>query len=232
MQLMDITAVEAAQTVHATTRKSCLNCHGGAGGGDGTKRGDMSSALIDPDPHTDVHMSSAGADLVCADCHAAGNHRVVGRGVDLRPNDVPGAPDLRRLPRRPATRRLQTAATARPRYPRRARRLPELPHSDLRQGRADGSGARLGGPALSDAACNGRGGWLPREDKQGDLVPDYRWFDGTSEVYYLTEPVGQRAAYCADDQEAESLGLQSGSSAYVLGMPNGGVASDGPSWRR
>jgi hypothetical protein len=30
-----------------------------------------------------------------------------------------------------------------------------------------------------------------------------------------------------DDQEAESLGLQSGSSAYVLGMPNGGVASDG-----
>ncbi len=87
--LMEISAVIAAQTVHATTRKSCLNCHGGAGGGDGTKRGDMSSALIDPDPHTDYHMSSAGAGLVCADCHAAGDHRVIGRGVDLRPNDVP-----------------------------------------------------------------------------------------------------------------------------------------------
>ncbi|MCG7947470.1 MAG: PKD domain-containing protein, partial [Candidatus Thiodiazotropha taylori] len=33
--------VSAAQSVHATTRKSCLNCHAKAGGGDGTKRGDL-----------------------------------------------------------------------------------------------------------------------------------------------------------------------------------------------
>lgn len=54
---MPITALEAAQNAHATTRKACLNCHGGAGGGDGTKRGDMSSALIDPSLSVDMHMS-------------------------------------------------------------------------------------------------------------------------------------------------------------------------------
>jgi hypothetical protein len=77
-------------------------------------------------------------------------------------------------------------------------------------------------------ACNGRGGWLPREDKAADLTPSYQWFDGTSEVYYLTEPVvGNVPTIALSDQEATSLGLALGSQAYVLGMPNGDVASDG-----
>jgi len=226
--LMDITAVEAARSVHPTTRQSCLNCHAGAGGGDGTKRGDLSSALIDPDPHTDYHMSSGGAGLVCADCHAAGNHRVLGRGVDLRPNDVP--------------ERLTCTSFHEDR-----------PHGDYdsRDGRArDTHAERLAcqtchiptfakvvatevsrdweDPHYSAKACNGRGGWLPREDKAADLTPSYQWFDGTSEVYYLTEPVvGNLPTIALSDQEAAGLGLASGSQAYVLGMPNGDVASDG-----
>ena len=60
---MPMSAVEAARGAHTTTRRSCLNCHAGAGGGDGTKRGDLSTALIDPPVSIDVHMSSRGADL-------------------------------------------------------------------------------------------------------------------------------------------------------------------------
>ncbi len=83
-------------------------------------------------------------------------------------------------------------------------------------------------PHYSDTACNGRGGWLPREDKAADLTPTYQWFDGTSEVYYLTEPVvGNVPTIALSNQEATSLGLAAGSDAYVLGMPNGSVASDG-----
>jgi hypothetical protein len=223
--LMEISAEEAARTVHPTTRKSCLNCHAGAGGGDGTKRGDMSTALIDPDPHTDYHMSSAGANLVCADCHDAGGHRVVGRGVDLRPNDVP--------------ERLQCSDCH-----------GERPHDDYssNDGRArDPHDERVAcqtchiptyakvvatevardweDPHYSDKACNGRGGWLPREDKLANLVPTYQWFDGTSEVYYLTEELTDVPQIALTNDETSSLGLAPGSMAYVLGMPNGDVAS-------
>lgn len=225
VELMSISALQAARTVHPTTRKSCLNCHAGAGGADGTKRGDMSTALIDPDPHTDYHMSSAGAGLVCADCHAAGDHRFIGRGVDLRPNDVPG--------------RLTCTSCHEDR-----------PHGDYdsRDGRARDTHAGhvacqschiptfakgvatevardWEDPHFSDAACNGRGGWLPREDKLSNVTPTYQWFDGTSEVYYLTEPLANVPRIPLSSQEAASLGLAAGSSAYVLGMPNGSVAS-------
>jgi hypothetical protein len=225
--LMPISATAAARTVHATTRRSCLNCHAGAGGGDGTKRGDMSTALVEPPPHVDVHMSSAGADLVCADCHAAGGHRVVGRGVDLRPNDVP--------------ERLQCSDCH-----------GQRPHDDYSSGDGrsrDTHAERVAcqtchiptfakvvatevardweDPHFSAAACNGRGGWLPREDKASDLVPTYQWFDGTSEVYYLTEDLTNVPRIALSGQEAASLGLPSGSDAYVLGMPNGSVAGAG-----
>ena len=225
--LMEISAVEAAQTVHATTRKSCLNCHAGAGGGDGTKRGDMSTALIDPDPHTDYHMSSAGAGLVCADCHAADDHRVIGRGVDLRPNDV--------------KERLTCQSCHEDR-----------PHGDYdsRDGRArDTHAGRVAcqschiptfakgvatevardweDPHFSAKACNGRGGWLPREDKASDLIPSYQWFDGTSDVYYLSEKLAAVPRIPLSGTESSALGLPPGSEAYVLGMPIGDVASDG-----
>ena len=223
--LMPISALEAARTVHATTRKSCLNCHAGAGGADGTKRGDMSTALIAPDTHIDYHMSDGGAGLVCADCHAAGNHRVLGRGVDLRPNDV--------------SERLTCAGCH-----------GERPHGDYdsRDGTARDTHAEhvacqschiptfakgvatevsrdWEDPHYSAAACNGRGGWLPREDKLADMIPTYQWFDGTSEVYYLTEPLAGVPQIPLSNQEASALGLPNGSQAYVLGMPNGDVSS-------
>jgi len=34
-------------------------------------------------------MSPEGADLSCAACHSAGNHRIAGRGIDLRQTEAP-----------------------------------------------------------------------------------------------------------------------------------------------
>ena len=69
-------------------KRQCLRCHANAGGGDGTKRGDLSSVSANPPLLSDVHMSPAGEDMTCAECHDAGNHKVTGRGLDLRENDV------------------------------------------------------------------------------------------------------------------------------------------------
>lgn len=77
------------QEVHKPTRANCLKCHANAGGGDAVKRGDLSMATItNSDPHFDVHMNTAGANLACQDCHTYSNHKVTGKGSDLRPTDL------------------------------------------------------------------------------------------------------------------------------------------------
>ena len=87
-------------------------------------------------------------------------------------------------------------------------------------------------PHPSAAACNGRGGWLPREDKGGldgaSLIPSYAWFDGTSEVYYLGEPLDGVPTVPLDADVAASFvgNFNAGDPAYVIGMPNGDVAGD------
>ena len=76
------------QNLQPPTRANCLKCHAKAGGGDGVKRGDLSLALIDNvDDHFDVHMNVLGPDLTCQDCHVFEQHRVIGKGSDLRPTD-------------------------------------------------------------------------------------------------------------------------------------------------
>jgi hypothetical protein len=85
---MTITMDEAVRTVHEPTRYNCLQCHARAGGGDAVKRGDLAMAHIaTTDSGFDVHMATTGADLRCQDCHHTSDHRVAGRGSDLRPTD-------------------------------------------------------------------------------------------------------------------------------------------------
>jgi hypothetical protein len=72
------------------TNIMCLRCHSASGGGPNFKRGDIEYTLAEPDREYDIHMSEDGAGLVCADCHAGQDHRVVGRGSDLVATDSPG----------------------------------------------------------------------------------------------------------------------------------------------
>lgn len=202
---MTITALEAAQTVHPTTRDTCLRCHAGASGSDGGKRGDLSSATANPPLSSDVHMSPQGHDLVCADCHDAGNHEVRGRGLDLRPNDV--------------DERFECSHCH-----------TETPHGDGigDQPTRDGHAVSIAcqtchiptfakdmstemerdwlNPFYSPAACSGQGGWKPEEIRESNVIPTYNWFNGSSYVYQL----GQVAQQNADGE-------------YALGVPFGDV---------
>ena len=78
------------RNIHAPNRANCLACHAKAGGGDGVKRGDLSLATIDnADRHFDVHMNIDRSDLNCQACHVFEDHKVIGKGSDLRPTDDP-----------------------------------------------------------------------------------------------------------------------------------------------
>jgi len=208
---------EAARTVHKTTRKSCLNCHAGAGGGDGTKRGDISSVLENPSLGIDIHMSPAGGDMTCADCHDAGGHRLKGRGLDLRPNDVDERFTCDGCHTQPHSDYSNTVGSSLDKHasrvacetchiPTYAKGLPTEVSRDWQK------------PHFSAAACNGRGGWLPEEIKQGNLTPSYEWFDGTSQVYVLGESL---------DDYLPMKTLSDGTQAYTIGKPNGSVSSIG-----
>jgi hypothetical protein len=206
----------AVRSVHPTTRKTCLRCHAGAAGSDGGKRGDISSVTINPPLVSDIHMSPQGQNMVCADCHEAGGHRVSGRGIDLRPSDK-GANGV------PVPRTTCDSACHSSR-----------PHGDfslsgnsrdLHAGRVACQTCHISRfakdistemsrdwtvPHWSAAACNGRGGWIPSEVRQQNVVPTYRWFDGTSQIYQL------------------GLVFQPNASGEIeMAVPNGGVNSSG-----
>ncbi len=86
---MTITLNKAVQTVHLPERSNCLACHAKAGGGDAVKRGDLALATANTgDVQFDRHMSVAGADMKCQECHITQNHRIAGRGSDLRQTDL------------------------------------------------------------------------------------------------------------------------------------------------
>jgi hypothetical protein len=86
---MSITMDQAVRTVHLPERSNCLACHAKAGGGDAVKRGDLALATANTsDVQFDRHMSVAGANLKCQDCHVTEKHRIAGRGSDLRQTDL------------------------------------------------------------------------------------------------------------------------------------------------
>lgn len=198
---MPISIVEAARTVHRPTRASCLRCHAYSAGSDCGKRGDLSSVNADPPRSIDIHMSSAGENLRCHDCHEYDQHRFLGRGLDLRPNDRPEG--LTCLNCHPAA-----------------------PHGELDENRLDEHAARVacqtchipayaramtteverdwGHPVWAQGLFGGQGGFKPEELREANLVPSYQWFDGTSEVYVL----GQ-------------VSQQNASGEYELGVPRG-----------
>ena len=205
---MSISALEAARTVHPTTRASCLRCHAGASGSNGGKRGDLSSVNVDPPKSSDIHMSSMGENFTCAKCHDAGNHRVRGRGLDLRPNDVPErftcAHCHSDTPHKDSTQTASNDMHAN-RVACQTCHIPSYAKdisTEMERNWLE--------PHFSAAACSGQGGWVPGEIRASNVIPSYQWFDGTSYVYALGQVPTQRST-----------------GEYAMGVPNGSVDSDG-----
>jgi hypothetical protein len=172
-----------AQTVHRPTRATCLRCHAKAGGGDGTKRGDLSTASVNPSVTSDVHLSPdvGGANLLCQDCHTVADHKIPGRGIDLRPTEGAVQPTC------------DSCHT-------------DTPHGAVADGDALNThanrvacqtchiptyGKDVGTeisrdwtePHYSPGGCQGQGAWVGTEVRGTDLIPEYTFWNGQSFVY-------------------------------------------------
>lgn len=87
--LMTIPMDQAVQTVHKPQRANCLQCHAKGGGGDNYKRGDLALAhAATTDKNYDLHMATTGRNMSCQTCHQTKDHRIAGRGSDLRQTDL------------------------------------------------------------------------------------------------------------------------------------------------
>ena len=201
---MPIGILQVAQTVHLPTRATCLRCHAYAAGTDCGKRGDISSITVEPPADDEIHMSFQGANLSCQGCHQFQNHKVMGRGLDIRPNDIEdrltcttstchGIQPHGLLDIDKHTTRVACQTCHIPTY---AKGMNTEVARDWRF------------PFFSVGLLGGQGGFKPEETPGMNLIPTYAWFDGTSQVYAL----GQAA-------------VQNTNGQYEMAAPNGNVRS-------
>lgn len=74
---------KVAQSVALPSRSNCGSCHFYGAGGDGTKHGDLDSALKNPGKYLDVHMDAKGLNFTCSTCHATSGHQVSGSRYEM-----------------------------------------------------------------------------------------------------------------------------------------------------
>jgi len=75
---------KVAQSISLPTRSNCGSCHFYGAGGDGTKHGDLDSALKKPGKYLDVHMDAKGLNFSCSTCHATSGHQVSGSRYEMK----------------------------------------------------------------------------------------------------------------------------------------------------
>ncbi len=203
---MVIDIVQAAQTVHLPTRETCLRCHAYAAGTDCGKRGDLGTASVSPPVEVDIHMSEQGLNFSCQRCHNSVEHKILGRGLDIRPSERmeimtclsggchSSAPHK--------NSRLDTHAS---RVACQTCHIPTFAKLNSTEVERDWTH-----PNWAQGLFGGQGGYKPEEIRDMLLIPAYQWYDGTSRVYVL----GEVATLNANGQ-------------YEFGVPNGDVASPG-----
>ena len=172
-----------ARTVHLPTTKSCLRCHGKAGGGDWVKRGDLGMSSAQATVAEDVHLAKDGAGLTCVSCHSALNHKISGRGIDLRQTEAQS----------PTCKACHTQAPhSNTTLNNHARGQVSCQVCHIRQ-YAKGGATEMSRdwrvPVWNQAFCSGQGGFVGKEVKQSFVKPEYTWFDGTSYVYNVGETI-------------------------------------------
>jgi hypothetical protein len=188
------TALSLARTVRRPDNATCVTkCHAKAGGGDGVKRGDISSAMVNPTTAVDVHLSSAGAaKLTCTSCHAStdaagkSNHQIPGRGNDMRGEDT-GSAIKNCVACHPtyATTGHGTSTTNRQAATRHVAKVDCTGcHIDyFGKGVSTEMSRDWTAPVWSSTGCEGQGAYIGHEVKGSNVVPEYRFWNKTSWVY-------------------------------------------------
>jgi len=201
----------AVRTVHKPKRDNCLQCHAVGGGGDNFKRGDMALAhKSTTDTTFDRHMATTGGNLVCQDCHTTTQHRIAGRGTDLRPLDSTTAVNCSTSACHPTklnssghattgvNKHVGRVACQSCHIPKYAKNASDTPATEATETHRDWTV-----PEWNTA----KNRWEPTGTKANNLTPKYLHWDGTSWGYNLKDPAV----------------FDSKTGAYQVSRPQGGI---------
>ncbi|MFH0994517.1 MAG: BACON domain-containing carbohydrate-binding protein, partial [Pseudomonadota bacterium] len=195
---MAVTMDQAVQTVHKPVRSNCVQCHAKGGGGDNNKRGDMTLAhATTTDRDFDVHMSSTGANLTCQQCHTTLNHRIAGRGSDLRQTDLDVQVNCSTATCH--TNKTTSSGHATADVNRHVSRIAcQTCHIKTYARNAVDTAATETTEAYRDWTIpewsTALSRWEPTITRGGDLKPEYAFWNGTSWNYSLNETIRYEAA--------------------------------------
>jgi hypothetical protein len=171
-----------------------LKCHAKAGGGDGVKRGDISTLMSNPSITVDVHLSSAGTALLkCTSCHAStdglgkSNHQIPGRGNDMRGQDTGSA-----------IKKCVVCHVGKDTTTGHGTTTSQRQAANRHVAKVDCTGCHIDSfgkgistemsrdwtvPSWNPAGCEGQGAYIGHEVKASNVVPEFRFWNGTSWVY-------------------------------------------------
>jgi len=178
------TMVELAQTVHLPTRATCLRCHAKAGGGDGVKRGDLSTASISPAYASDVHLSPQGGNLLCQDCHVPSDHQIPGSGIDLRISEGGAVKECSACHAQDVAGHSATLQKHMARVSCQTCHIPKYGKDVATEMSRDWRS-----PHWNSAGCNGQGAWIGEEVKASNVKPEYLFWNGSSSIYSLVNSI-------------------------------------------
>jgi RNase P subunit RPR2 len=179
------TLLSLAQNVHLPTKTTCLNCHAKAGGGDGVKRGDIYMNLASPNlsVNEDVHMSPAGANMTCQECHVPDNHLIPGKGIDLRVSEG-GAVTCQQCHGDAPHRVTTSMNTHANRVACQTCHIPTFGKNTPTE-----MSRNWTKPHWNPAGCNGQGAWIGEEIKASNVIPTYKFWNGQSDIYNYGETI-------------------------------------------
>jgi octaheme c-type cytochrome (tetrathionate reductase family) len=182
-----------AEKVGRPSRFNCGGCHFYAGGGAGIRNGDLSPALVNPSPDLDYHMGKV--DMRCQDCHATSRHQIAGLSFNApvveertgcqschgeQPHGIAGVIS------RHLDNHVKAIACETCHIPKFAKQQATQLSVDFSKAGQD----RPAGPLQFD-----RPGYDKRYGEQTwgrNVVPQYRWFDGSRQTYLLGDKIDPR----------------------------------------
>jgi hypothetical protein len=190
------TALSLVRTVHRPNNATCVTkCHAKAGGSDGAKRGDISSAMVSPSTAVDVHISPSGtAQMTCTSCHVSvdgsvqklSNHQIPGRGNDMRGEDTGAA-------MKNCVDCHTTMGTGTGHQAAGVRGEPDrhVAHVDCTACHIDSFGKGVSTemsrdwtrPVWNPAGCEGQGAYIGEELRGTNVLPEFRFWNKTSWVF-------------------------------------------------